>query len=312
MSDTNTIIPITQAGSNRVYTRVVRPDGSTYIHVEGTSRVENHAFIVMARHFQSLSLPTPRLYAVADDEMSYDQQDLGDVVLFDHLDRVDWLKATMRALRLFHDRAAQGFDFSVCYPVPALDRQSIFWDLNYFKYCFLKIASVSDAVPALRGLEIDEPALERDFCSLCSTLLSRPADVFMLRDCQSRNVMMLDDQPYFIDFQGGRRGLREYDLASFLWQAKANFSDELRTQLLREYYRDMPDAEEIIASFLPHVVLFRTLQVLGAYGFRGLVERKPHFLQSVPMALRNLGELFRLNPTLQTSYPYVDRIRMLF
>lgn len=298
-----TVTPIAQAGSNRVYTRVTREDGSTYIHVEGTNRTENHAFITMARHFEQLGLPTPRLYAMADDEMSYDQQDLGDIVLFDHLDRIDWLEATMRALRQMHDHAAEGFDFSVCFPVPALDERSVRWDLNYFKYCFLK----------LRGLEIDEPALEDDFDRMVSRLLAADCSVLMLRDCQSRNVMISDGQPYFIDFQGGRRGLRQYDIASFLWQAKAGFSPEQRAHLIDVYLAagDTAIDREDFLALLPHVVLFRTLQVLGAYGFRGLHEGRPHFVQSIPMAIQNLRDLFAANPTLKNDYPYVDRISLL-
>ena len=304
------VTPITQAGSDRVYSRVERPDGSTYIHVEGTNRTENHAFIVMSRHFSALGLPTPHLYAVAEDEMSYDQEDLGTITLFDHLDRIDWLEATMRGLREMHDRAIEGFDFSICYPVPSLDRRSIFWDLNYFKYCFLKLSSSVPSSP-VGAIDIDEPALEDDFCRLADTLLSRSLDVLMLRDCQSRNVMIRDDKPYFIDYQGGRRGVREYDLASFLWQARAGFTNDLRQHLLDIYYEGLPDSAERRTNYLPHVVLFRTLQVLGAYGFRGLIERREHFLQSIPQALTNLRELFDTYPFLQTTYPYVNRIRHL-
>ena len=291
-----------QQGSNRIYTRETDANGRSVIRVQGTNRDENRAFIYMARHFHALGLPVPELYSVSDDEMSYTQEDLGDTILFDHLDNYTLLERTIRALAHIQVTGAQDFDWSVCFPVPAMDERAIRWDLNYFKYCFLKGTKI----------EFSEPKLEDEFDKLVKVILEQPAETFLYRDCQSRNVMIRDNQPYFIDFQGGRRGPTQYDVASFLWQAKANFPPELRNKLIDVY---LDELEKVInSSFhqsinkaawraaLPHFVLLRTLQVLGAYGYRGYFERKPHFLESIPLALKNLREVLE---QLKEEYPYL-------
>ena len=295
-----------QQGSNRIYTRETDENGRSIIRVQGTNRDENRAFIYMARHFHALGLPVPELYWVSDDEMSYTQEDLGDTILFDHLDDTPLLERTMRALAHIQVTGARDFDWSVCFPVPAFDERSIRWDLNYFKYCFLKGTKI----------EFSEPRLEDEFDKLAKVILEQPAETFLYRDFQSRNVMIKDDQPYFIDFQGGRRGPTQYDVASFLWQAKANFSPELREKLIEAYLDELEKVEmsngqcqmtnkAAWRAALPHFVLLRTLQVLGAYGYRGYFERKPHFLESIPLALKNLREI--LEP-LKEEYPYLYAI----
>ena len=295
---------IQQQGSNRVYTRETDANGRSIIRVVGTNRDENRAFIYMARHFHDLGLPVPELYEVSEDEMTYTQEDLGDTILFDHLDNTLYIERAMRALAHVQVEGARDFDWSVCFPVPTMDERSIRWDLNYFKYCFLKGTKI----------EFSEPKLEDDFDRMVQVILAQPAETFLYRDFQSRNVMIKDDQPYFIDFQGGRRGPTQYDVASFLWQAKANFSQALREQMIDAYLDEMEKLSKTFnfpfsifnwKSALPHFVLFRTLQVLGAYGYRGYFERKPHFLESIPLALKNLQELFEKNTDLQTQYPYL-------
>jgi len=295
---------IQQQGSNRVYTRETDETGKTIIRVVGTNRDENRAFIYMSRHFSQLGLPVPKVLWVSEDEMSYTQEDLGDTLLFSCLDNYTLLKRAIRALAHIQIEGARDFDWSKCFPIPAMDERSIRWDLNYFKYCFLKGTKI----------EFSEPKLEDDFDRMVSVLLAQPSDSFLYRDFQSRNVMVKDGQPYFIDFQGGRRGPTQYDVASFLWQAKANFAPELREELIAEYLDEL--GKILPAGFsrsnwraaLPHFVLFRTLQVLGAYGYRGYFERKPHFLESIPMALKNLSELFATHGELQTQYPYIYAI----
>ncbi len=298
---------IQQQGSNRVYTRETDANGRSVIRVVGTNRDENRAFIYMARHFHALGLPVPELYEVSEDEMSYTQEDLGDTILFDHLDNTLYIERAMRALAHVQVEGARDFDWSVCFPVPTMDERSIRWDLNYFKYCFLKGTKI----------EFSEPKLEDDFDAITSYIIHQPSDTFLYRDFQSRNVMIKDDQPYFIDFQGGRRGPTQYDVASFLWQAKANFSQALREQMIEAYLDELEKISNLQSSIfnkdawrasLPHFVLFRTLQVLGAYGYRGYFERKPHFLESIPLALKNLHELFEKNTDLQTQYPYLYAI----
>lgn len=289
---------IKQQGSNRVYTRVTDADGKTVIRVDGTNRDENRAFIYMSRHFAALGLPVPKVLWVSEDEMSYTQEDLGDTLLFDSITPI-LLERAIRALAHIQIEGAKDFDWSVCFPVPTMDERSIRWDLNYFKYCFLKGTKI----------EFSEPKLEDDFDALVQKLTANAnINTFLYRDCQSRNIMIKDGQPYFIDFQGGRRGPTQYDVASLLWQAKANIAPKLREQMIGAYLDELkklqPDLDEHEwRTALPHFVLFRTLQVLGAYGYRGYFERKQHFLESIPNALRNLKEIFTQNPILQQEYP---------
>ena len=289
---------IKQQGSNRVYTRVTDADGKTVIRVDGTNRDENRAFIYMSRHFAALGLPVPKVLWVSEDEMSYTQEDLGDTLLFDSITPI-LLERAIRALAHIQIEGAKDFDWSVCFPVPTMDERSIRWDLNYFKYCFLKGTKI----------EFSEPKLEDDFDALVQKLTANTnINTFLYRDCQSRNIMIKDGQPYFIDFQGGRRGPTQYDVASLLWQAKANIAPALREQMIDAYLDELkklqPDLDEHEwRTALPHFVLFRTLQVLGAYGYRGYFERKQHFLESIPNALRNLKEIFTQNPILQQEYP---------
>lgn len=288
-----------QQGSNRIYTRETDENGRSVIRVVGTNRDENRAFIYMAQHFHALGLPVPELYWVSEDEMSYTQEDLGDTILFDHLDDHTILERTMRALAHVQVEGAKDFDWSVCFPVPALDERSIRWDLNYFKYCFLKGTKI----------EFSEPKLEDEFDTLVRVILAQPADTFLYRDFQSRNVMIRDGQPFFIDFQGGRRGPTQYDVASFLWQAKANFAPALREQLINAYLDELSIIDYRLSisdwkAALPHFVLFRTLQVLGAYGYRGYFERKPHFLESIPLAIKNLKEIL----VGMDDYPYLKEL----
>ncbi len=287
---------IKQQGSNRIYTRETDENGRSIIRVQGTNRDENRAFIYMSRHFHTLGLPVPELYWVSDDEMSYTQEDLGDALLFDNLDPV-LVERAIRALAHVQVEGAKDFDWSVCFPVPAMDERAIRWDLNYFKYCFLKGTKI----------EFSEPKLEDEFDKLVAVILAQPSETFLYRDFQSRNVMIKDGQPYFIDFQGGRRGPTQYDVASFLWQAKAKFTPAFREQMIEAYLDELkrlqPNlAEQAWRAALPHFVLLRTLQVLGAYGYRGYFERKQHFLESIPLALQNLRDI--LEP-LQNEYSYL-------
>ena len=294
------------SGSNRRYFRLISPEQSL-IGVIGTSKEENEAFIYMSEHFSNKGLNVPKVVAVSDDKMSYLQQDLGDTILFDFITdgrktgvfcekEKRMLRKTICELARFQVKGAEDFNFNRCYPQPEFNLRSIQWDLNYFKYCFLKAT----------GVDFQEDKLENDFERLAYILLQPHPNTFMYRDFQSRNVMLVDDKPYFIDFQGGRRGPLQYDLASFLWQAKAHFNPELRTELINLYLDELQkymtvDRDEFM-QVLHHFVLFRTMQVLGAYGFRGYFEKKPHFLQSIPFAIENLRHLVEVN---SDDYPYL-------
>ena len=307
---------LTASGSNRRYYRIESEDKTTsLIGVQGTSRDENHAFLYMAEHFMNKGLNVPKVLAVSDDEMNYVQQDLGNVLLFDYIadgrktgvfsvKEKDMLRETMRALARFQVVGAEQFDFNQCYPQPEFNLRSILWDLNYFKYCFLKAT----------GLDFQEDKLENEFERLAYILLQNRMNAFMYRDFQSRNVMVCkkDDGtevPYFIYFQGGRKGPVFYDVASFLWQAKANFHPDLREELVEVYLEElqkyMPVDKEAFYDTLKHFVLFRTMQVLGAYGFRGYFEKKPHFLQSIPFAIDNLRHLLK---HASEDYPYLIEV----
>ena len=308
--------PLTGSGSNRQYYRFTSDVGRSLIGVIGTSYEENEAFITLAQHFEAKGLPVPLVLAISVDKMRYLQQDLGSRSLFDALrpareaggnygeTEKELLRRTIAQLPRFQVLGGQDLDFRVCYPQPAMDETNVLFDLNYFKYCFLKATRI----------DFHELRLERDFRQFAKDLLADLGDssTFLYRDFQARNVMLdAADNPYFIDFQGGRRGPLQYDLASFLWQASAHYSPELREELIGVYLDNLRSFMEVdeseFRSRLRLFVLFRTLQVLGAYGFRGYFERKQHFLDSIPPALENLRELLKV----EDSCPYGELRRVL-
>ena len=293
------------SGSNRRYFRLTGVQN--LIGVYGTSIEENDAFLYMAEHFKKKNLPVPQVVSISEDRSFYLQEDLGDTLLFHAIEKgratssfseeeKELLRKTIRLLPSIQFAGADGFDFSRCYPQPEFNQRSILWDLNYFKYCFLKAT----------GLEFQEDKLEDDFMKMSDVLLRSTSATFMYRDFQSRNVMIKDGEPWFIDFQGGRKGPFFYDVASFLWQAKARYPETLRNELLDEYIQALCKYKPVDRNYffnqLRHFVLFRTLQVLGAYGFRGYFEKKPHFIQSVPYAIENLRQLLSED---YPEYPYL-------
>lgn len=298
------------AGSNRAYYRMTAVDGRSVIGVVGTSRDENHAFVTLARHFAKRKLPVPRVLAVSNDELRYLQQDLGTRSLYDVIrggreaggrynqEEKNLLRRTVRELPNIQIRGARGLDWQCCYPQPEFDADSVLFDLNYFKYCFLKPTD----------LDFHELKLEANFRLMAKDLTSEAGNAFLYRDFQARNVMLgRDNKPYFIDFQGGRKGPYYYDLASFLWQASARYPERLRRELVAEYYDSLKNYTEVpsmqhFTERLHLFVLFRTLQVLGAYGFRGYFERKKHFIESIPPAIDNLRVMLGQN---DFPYPYL-------
>jgi aminoglycoside/choline kinase family phosphotransferase len=256
-------------------------------------REENIAFLEFSRHFRKHGLPVPEIYAEDLDHGAYLEEDLGDTTLFEFLskhrtgeniapDVVEAYRKVVAVLPRFQIEAGRDLDYKVCYPRGSFDRQSIFWDLNYFKYYFLRLA----------GIPFNEQALEDDFDTLTTFLLSANCDYFLYRDFQSRNIMLKSGLPFFLDYQGGRKGALQYDIASLLYDAKADLPPELRQELLDLYIEKLGGFIDVSReTFLHHYyayVYVRILQALGAYGFRGFYERKAHFLQSVPYALKNL------------------------
>jgi aminoglycoside/choline kinase family phosphotransferase len=285
-----------KAGSDRQYFRLQGPSGSA-IGVQNLDVAENRAFLSFSAHFGKCGLPVPTIYAVDDSTTVYLQEDLGDQSLLHVLESrrkaagtlphsvIALYEKSLAQLAKMQVLGGQGLDYSLCVPRADFDQQSIRWDLNYFKYYFLRAIKVPH----------DEQALENDFETLAQWLLETDCSHYMFRDFQARNIMVRDEQPFFIDYQGGRRGALQYDVASLLYQAKADLSEEVREALLDHYIASLSQYLEVdVPRFKAHYrgyVLIRLLQVLGSYGFRGFFERRPHFLDSIPYALENVRML---------------------
>ena len=307
---------IAGSASPRKYYRMEAGD-RTCIGVIGTDHAENHAFVELSRHFLDKGLPVPEVYGVSDDGMAYVQEDLSDAVLFDiymkarssgdGLEQAEELLCrTMSLLPKMQFGGAEGLDFELCHPQKEFDRRSVMFDLNYFKYCFLKAT----------GLEFHEVLLQDDFERLADDIMScglpcegeMPEEIptFLYRDFQARNVMLAGGKPYFIDYQSGKRGPIYYDVASFVWHARAGYPAALKKRMLDAYLEslslyikvDRKLFEENLKLFL----LLRYLQVLGAYGFRGLLEKKARFVVSIPDVVLSLAELLKQG---FDRYPYL-------
>lgn len=289
------VVKLTGDGSNRAYYRM-SGKGCSFIGAVGTSVKENRAFITFARKFRECGIDAPQVIAVSDDELCYLQQDLGDLSLFARMKNsresgkfsqqdIDALCSVMSQLPHIQHKVARGLDFSVCYPVAEFDRRAVMWDLNYFKYCFLKGV----------GVEFDERLLEDEFEKLALILLAEDAETFLYRDFQSRNIMWHDERPWFIDFQGARKGPIYYDVASFVGQARAKYTAEAIDSMLDAYLKSLAEyrtiSREEFTSKLRCFRIFRLLQNLGTYGYRGIFERKKKFVESIPAALLQLSEL---------------------
>ena len=300
---------LNSSGSNRRYFRL-RGGNISLVGVIGLNKDENNAFISLSGHFLKNGINVPKVLAVSEDRMRYIQEDLGDATLYSLVSQGresgeyssyerTLLCHTMEMLPKLQFKGARGVDWSVCYPEADFNERMILFDLNYFKYCFLKAT----------GLEFNEVTLQEDFEKLKDDLMQDMGDTFMYRDFQARSVMIKDGEPYFIDFQGGRRGPIYYDVASCAWQARAHYPEKLRKEMIQAYISALKGYTEVDESHfyerLRLFVLFRTLQVLGAYGFRGYFEKKPHFLASVPYALANLRRLLQ-KPF--SDFPYLNQV----
>lgn len=293
-------------GSGRNIIRLANA-ANTSIGILYSVREENTAFVEFTRHFRKRGLPVPEIYAERLSEGAYLEEDLGDTSLFEFLSAhrsgeniapevIDAYRKVVEILPRFQVEAARDLNYKVCYPRGSFDRQSISWDLNYFKYYFLRLA----------GIPFSEQALEDDFNRLTKFLLTADREYFMYRDFQSRNIMLRNGEPWFLDYQGGRKGALQYDIASLLFDAKADLTPEIRQSLL-DHYLDVLgryikfDREQFVQHYYAFVFV-RIMQALGAYGFRGFYERKAHFLQSVPYALKNLRWLLH-NVKLPVALP---------
>jgi aminoglycoside/choline kinase family phosphotransferase len=300
------IAQLPAAGSHRTYYRMTGAS-TRLIGAFSPDPLETKAFIGFTRHFRDAGLNVPELVAENTAEGIYLIQDLGDLTLKEEVDRtrreenpdariLPLYKQALDHLIRFQVEGGRGLDYSLCVPRQEFDRQSIMWDLNHFKYYFIK----------LLGIPFDEQELENDFRSFTDLLSTARSDFFLYRDFQSRNIMILEDELYFIDYQGGRRGALQYDVASLLWESRVNLGNDMRKDLLDYHLKNLQDKAGIPSGeFNAHYyafVLIRILQVLGTYGIRGIVENKALFLQSIPYAIRNLIWL-RENSLIPGGYP---------
>ncbi len=324
-SDPAVVTSLRADGSDRSIYRLVDADGNGVVGVHGSDSEENTAFLSFSRSLRSVGIPVPRIYATDEEQGLYLLEDLGDTTLFDALSAArerDGVAGVPEELVAVYERVVEvlpriqviggrAIDYSVAYPHAEFDRQSMMWDLNYFKYHFLKLARIA----------FNEARLERDFERLCDFLLRADRTHFLYRDFQSRNVMLRpadpehgsgEFEPWFIDYQGGRRGALSYDIASLLYDAKADLPDELRDRLLRHYMDSLAnytefDPDEFLTQYRGYV-LVRIMQAMGAYGYRGFYEGRTHFLASVPYAIDNVrsvlaaGELPVEMPELRAVY----------
>lgn len=290
--EVETIHNLPSSGSSRQYFRIENKNHKV-IGAYNEDVKENTAFISFTNHFNKLKLPVPQILAVDESKTIYLLEDLGDITLFSWLSEVrkqnefsdeiiSAYKKVIDAMPEFQVTAAKEIDYNVCYPRAKFDKQSMLWDLSYFKYYFLKLAKIN----------FDEQNLEDDFQTFTDYLLQADCEYFLYRDFQSRNIMLKNDQPYFIDYQGGRKGALQYDIASLLYDAKADIPQDTRN-ILYAYYLEriktyIPVDTKVFTEYYYGYVIIRIMQALGAYGFRGFYEKKEHFLLSIPYALDNL------------------------
>lgn len=280
-----------QSGSYRVYCRL-EGAGLTALAAYNTDLKENEAFVSFSRSFKKAGLPVPEVYRIEESGDLYLLEDLGTQTLFDCVRSAGFdarvlshYSDSLQALVALQVSGKDVIDYSKCYPRAAFDRESMMWDLNYFKYYFLKLVRIP----------FDEQRLEDDFRSFVTYLMQEPADYFLFRDFQTANIMIREGKPYFIDYQGGRRGALQYDAASLLYDAKARMPKALRKQLTEQYIQALQARVDIdVHAFrnrFQGFVLIRLMQAMGAFGFRGIVEKKPGFMESIPFGLEMFADV---------------------
>ncbi len=299
-----------QSGGDRVYYRLVTNDGKSFIATASDNLKENETFLYFTQHFKNVQAPVPIILVINDAKTIYIQEDFGDASLLSILEEKGFTedvknlyKKTLKALAALQIKGDENLDYKKCITSKEFGKQAILSDFLYFKYYFLDTLKIA----------YDKEKLGDDLDALSNYLNHADFKFFLYRDFQSRNVMIKDGEPHFIDYQGGMQGALQYDVASMLWQAKADLTDEWKTELLH-YYIECAEKELSLTidvtrfvSQYNGYVLIRLLQVLGAYGFRGLLERKAHFLTSIPLALRNLKS-FLQNNKMGISVPEFERV----
>ena len=301
---------IPQSGSDRIYFRIYCEDKKTFIATYSINIRENNTFIYFSKHFKNIHAPVPEVLAVNEEASIYIQEDFGDTSLLNVLEAngqndivFDLFKKSLKAISHLQINGDKNLDYSQCITSKEFGQQAIVSDLLYFKYYFLDTLKIP----------YDKESLIKEFEAISNYLAHVDHKYFMFRDFQSRNIMVNKNEVHFIDFQGGMKGALQYDVASLLWQAKANLSDEWKDNLLN-YYMDCVDEEigspvdrTIFTNQYNGYVMIRLLQVLGAYGFRGLFERKAHFLTSIPLALQNL-KWFMQHKKIGISFPMFESL----
>jgi aminoglycoside/choline kinase family phosphotransferase len=284
-----------QSGSDRKYFRIF-DSGRSIIGAYNPNYEENEAFIGFTEHFISKGLPVPEIFRYLPDKFIYFLKDLGDMNLFTWLQQKhardgfdeeaeNIYRKILDKLILFQTKGIDGLNLDLCYPHKSFDRQSMMWDMNYFKYMFLKLVSVP----------FNERRLEHDFNILADFLLETRQDLFLYRDFQSANVMLVDGEPWFIDYQGGRKGAPQYDVASLLFDAKAHIPEESRQRLLNHHINNFcsvsGESTTEFRGYFAGFSIIRLMQALGAFGFRGLYEKKPTFTGSIVPAVKLLIQI---------------------
>ena len=309
------IVPIAASGSARKYYRIVT-EKRTLIGTYSENTEENEAFLTFSKHFHDLGLNVPEVFAVNEEKTCYLQSDFGDDNLFAHVQRslmassfgenvIELYKKALSHLVKLQVLGHKDLDYSKAYPTERFDRQAILDDLNYFKYYFVK---------PHEEIDFNETRLGKDFEAFADFVSQAPCDFFMYRDFQSRNIMVKDSELYFIDFQGGRKGPLNYDVVSLLYQVKAQIPQAVRDELIQYYKEELKqfvNPEEVkFDTYQPYFVYLRLLQVLGAYGFRGLIQKKSHFIESIPYALKEIQALAKAQPL--NDYPELQHIIQQF
>jgi len=285
------IIRLKQSGSYREYYRIIGSK-NTILGVYNADLQENKAYLEFSKHFISYNLKVPKILFISEKKDIYFVEDLGDTTIFDFLQTkptenkiIETYKKILDELIKFQFEGIKNLNLENCYPRQEFDKQSMMWDLNYFKYFVLKIAKVP----------FNEQSLENDFETLTTFLLSAKSDCFLYRDFQSKNIMLFENEVYFIDFQGGRKGSYFYDLASLLYDSKANLSENIKNILLNYYFEKISKLTKIdnndFLNYFNNFLLIRLLQAFGAFGFRGIVEKKIPFIASIPNALKNIKKI---------------------
>ena len=295
------------ASERRIY-RLISRDLSI-IGIINPSKSENDTFVSFAHHLTRKALPIPHIYLYIPEEHLYLEEDLGDETLFDVLaaERIrtgesfpayaeELYKQSLEYLTRFQVECSKDFDFSLCHPERQLVPGSFTRDCSSFATNL-----VAKLLPSF-----DITRLAADFATLIAYLEVPQSSFLVHRDFQSRNIMIRENNPYFIDFQGGCKGPLQYDVVSLLYQSSTQLSPETRRNLLQHYSSVIKKLITLEASlfdsYYSGFIISRMLEVLGVYGRQGLGTGKEYFTKSIPIALTTLAQEL-VSPQLALKLP---------